>query len=449
MEGSEVHLLDYLRIVYKRKWIMLAIMMMAVALGAFRVYRATAVYQAVCTISIGDQKNTTIHGGQVIQYTDYWASEKNINTHLHIMLSEPVLEEVIKALNLGTPSSAPARPNALKGYYRIESVKDTNLIQIKTTHTNPKTAQKLANVMAASYRDFNITKRLESSENNVLWLKQEITDLRKKMEEADYNLYQYKQKSHILSLEKETKMQAEELSRLRSTHNETRIKRIEIEAKIKELERILKLKNKYVPSFLEGETLHTLNKNLVEGRLELAQLRKKYGPRHPKILAAQSAIASIQTLIDQNIKKAIKSLQSQHAVLLAKENTLEESITQYTQKAMDTEQKEVQYALLEKETQLNKELYDILVAKLKEINITEGLETPEITIVEEADLPRAPTSSRRNMSLAMSAILGLVFSLGLAFFLEYLDVGLSTREETEKFLELPVLGVIPHTQTRN
>jgi capsular polysaccharide biosynthesis protein len=89
------------------------------------------------------------------------------------------------------------------------------------------------------------------------------------------------------------------------------------------------------------------------------------------------------------------------------------------------------------------------VAKLKEMNITEGLETPEITVVEKAELPRAPISSRRNMNLVMSAIIGLVFAMGLAFFLEYLDVGLSTREEAEKFLELPVLGVIPQTQTRN
>ncbi len=449
MEGSEVHLLDYLRIVYKRKWLILAIMLMAMALGAFRVYRAVAIYQAVCTISVGDRQNTTIHGGQVVQYTDYWSSEKNINTHLQIMLSEPVLEEVSNSLNLGTPSNSPVGPEALRGYYRIESVKDTNLIRIKAIHTDPGTAQKLANVMATSYREFNIKKRLESSENSVLWLKKEITDLKKKMEEADYNLYQYKQKSHILSLEKETKMQAEELSQLRSTHNETRVKRIEIEAKIRELERILKLKNKYIPAFLEGDVFPTLSNNLVKARLELGQLQKKYGPRHPKIIAAQSNITSIQVQIDQNIKKAIKSLQSEHSVLLAKEQTLEATIKNYTQKAMDTEQKQVQYALLEKETLINKELYDILVAKLKEINITEGLETPEITVVETAEMPGTPMQSKRNMNLAMSAILGLVFSLGLAFFLEYLDVGLSTREEAEKYLDLPVLGVIPQTQTRN
>ncbi len=449
MEDSEVHLLDYLRVVYKRKWIIVAVMMIVMALGAFRVYRAVPIYEAVCTISIGDRQSTTIHGGQVVQYTDYWSSEKNVNTHRHIILSEPVLEDVIKTLNLDTPSSAPARPEGLKGYYRIESVKDTNLIRIKATHTDPETAQKLSNTLAMTYRDFNINKRLQSSENSVLWLKREISDLKKKMEEADYRLYQYKQKSHILSLEKETKMQAEELSELRSTHNQTHVKRIEVEAKIKELDRILSLKNKYIPAFLEGDVLATLNNNLVAAKLELAQLQKKYGPRHPKIIATQSNVASILAQINHNIRKAIKSLRSENSVLLAKEKTLAATIDNYTNKAMDTEQKQVQYALLEKETQLNKELYDILVAKLKEINITEGLETPEITIVEAAELPRAPTSSKRNMNLAMAAIIGLVLALGLTFFLEYLDVGLSTREETEKFLELPVLGVIPHTQTRN
>lgn len=449
MEESEVHLLDYLKVIYKRKWLILALMMTAMAVGAFHVYRAIPVFRAVCAIKIGDRTNTVIHSGQVIQYADHWSSEKNINTHIQIMMSDPVLEEVIKALNLSTPSNSPVQPQALKGYITITTVKDTNLIRIKATHPDPQMAQDLANTMATAYQDFTIQKRLNSSRNNVLWLKEEITELKQKMEEADYNLYQYKQKSHILSLEKETNMQAEELSQLRSAYNQTRVKRIEIEAQIKELRRIFRSKNQYVPSFLKGELLPTLNSQLVAAQLELAQLRKKYGPKHPKIIAAQSSIASIQAQIDRNIQKAIKSLRSEHAVLVAKEKTLEAAVKRYTQKAMDTEQKQIQYALLERETQLNKELYDILVAKLKEINITEGLESPEVTIIEAAELPKGPLSSKRNKNLAMSAIIGLVVSLGLAFFLEYLDVGLSTREEAEKYLDLPVLGVIPQTQTRS
>ena len=449
MEESEVHLLDYLKVIYRRKWLILAIMVMAMAVGTFHVYRAIPVYRAVCTIKIGDPINTVIHSGQVIQYTDHWSSEKNINTHIQIMKSDPVLQKVIKILNLGTPSNSPVQPKALKGYFTIEPVKDTNLIRIKATHPDAQMAQNLANSMTTAYQDFTIEKRTKSSRNNVVWLKEEIADLKQNMEEADYNLYQYKQKSHILSLEKETKMQAEELSQLRSAYNQTRVARLEVEAQIKELKRIFRTKNRYVPTFLEGDLLPALNNKLAEAKLGLAQRQKKYGPKHPRIIAAQSSVASIQAQIDQNIRKATKSLQSEHAVLTAKEKALDESIKRYTEKAMDTEQKQIQYALLERETQLNKELYDILVAKLKEINITEGLETPEVTIIEVAELPKGPLNSKRNKNLAMSVIVGLVFSLGLAFFLEYLDVGLSTREETEKYLELPVLGVIPQTRTTN
>ncbi len=449
MEESEVHLLDYAKVIYRRKWLILAVMMLAMAVGAFHVYRAIPVYQAVCTVNIGDRTSTAIHSGQVIQYTDHWSSEKNINTHIHIMLSDPVLEEVTESLKLTKSSNSLPKPQALKGYFTIEAVKDTNLIRIKATHPDPKMAQDLANTMATAYRNFTVQKRTDSSKNNVLWLKREITDLKQKMEEADYDLYQFKQKSHILSLEKQTRMQAEELSQLRSAHNETRVKRIGIEAQINELQRIIRSKNKYVPAFLEGAILPTLTNQLVESKLELSKLLKKYGPKHPKIIAAQSNINSIQTQINQNIGKAIRSLKSEHAVLVAKEKTLDASIKEYTQEAMDTEQKQVQYALLERETQLNKELYDILVAKLKEINITEGLETPEVTIIEAAELPTSPLNSKRNKNLYMSAIIGLIFSLGLAFFLEYLDVGLSTREDAEKYLNLPVLGVIPQTQTRS
>jgi succinoglycan biosynthesis transport protein ExoP len=449
MEEPEVHLLDYLKVIYNRKWLILSIMMIAMAVGGFQVYRATPVYRTVCTIRIGEQTNTIIHSGQVVQYTNPWSTEKSINTHIHVMVSDPVLEEVARSLHTKKQSNGPASPGSLKGFFTIDPLKDTNLIRIKATHADPNMAQDLANAMALTYQDFTLRKRMDASQNNVLWLKKEITDLKQKMEEADYNLYQYKQKSHLLSLQKETKMQAEELSQLRSTYNQTRVNRLEIEAKIDELNRIVGSKDKHIPAFLADELLPTLNSQLVETKLEYAQLRKKYGPKHPRMIAVRSTIDSIQTQINQNIRKAINSLQSEHAVLLAKEKALDGSIERYTKKAMDTEQKQIQYALLERETQLNKELYDILVAKLKEVNITEGLEKPEVTIVEKAELPRAPLGSDRNRTLAMAAVIGLVLSLGLAFFLEYLDVGLSTREEAEKYLDLPVLGVIPRTQTRS
>jgi uncharacterized protein involved in exopolysaccharide biosynthesis len=449
MEEPEVHLLDYLKVIYKRRWLVLSIMIVAMAVGGFQVYRATPVYRALCTIRIGDEMNTAIHSGQVIQYSNPWSTEKSINTHIHVMVSDPVLEEIARSLDTKRRPNATSDPGSLKGHFSIEPVKDTNLIQIKATHPDPRMAQDLANTMATTYQDFTAQKRMDASKNNVLWLKKEITDLKRNMEEADYKLYQYKQKSHILSLQKETKMQGDELSQLRSTFNQTRVNRLEIEAKIDELKRIVRSKKKYVPAFLDDELLPTLNNQLVETRLEWAQLSKKYGPKHPKIIAIRSAISSIQGQINQNIQKAIKSLKSEHAVLVAKENALNESIDRYTEKAMDTEQKQIQYALLERETQLNKELYDILVAKLKEINITDGLEQPEVTIVENAELPQAPLGSDRNRTLAMAAVIGLVLSLGVAFFLEYLDVGLSTREEAEKYLDLPVLGVIPRTQTGN
>jgi uncharacterized protein involved in exopolysaccharide biosynthesis len=449
MEEPEVHLLDYLKVVYRRKWLILALMLIAMALGAFHTYRAVPVYQASCTIRIEDQTSTVIRSGQVVQYTDYWSSEKNINTHLNIMLSEPVLERLIDSLTLRTSSSTQLLPAALKGFIKVDPVKDTNLIRVKATHPDAHTAQALANTMATAYRDFAIEKRAQSSQNNVMWLKKEIADLKSKMEEAYHNLYQYKKQSEILSLEKEAKMQAEELSQLRSAYNQTRVKRIEIAAQIEELKRIIGSKNKYIPAFLQGDILPALNNSQVQARLELAQLKKKYGPKHPKIIAAKAHIRSIQRQINQNIQKAIKGLQSEHAVLKAKEETLNDSIKRYTQDAMETEQKEIQYALLERETQLNKELYDVLVAKLKELNITEGLDQPEVTIVEMADLPKAPLNTRRNMNLIMSAVIGLLFSLGLAFFLDYLDIGITTREEAERFLGLPVLGVIPQTQTKH
>jgi len=115
----------------------------------------------------------------------------------------------------------------------------------------------------------------------------------------------------------------------------------------------------------------------------------------------------------------------------------------YKKKAIHFEGNQIQYALLDLEARSNRQLYDILVEKLKEINLIQNLQAEEVTIVEKAKLPSQPLQSRKELNLLIALLMGLSLGVGGAFFLEYLDMGLKTREEVDRYLKLPTLGVIP------
>ncbi|NIS63286.1 MAG: hypothetical protein GTO13_22140, partial [Proteobacteria bacterium] len=232
-------------------------------------------------------------------------------------------------------------------------------------------------------------------------------------------------------------------SEIRSDYNRIRVQRLELEAQIREIKQVLETKARYIPAFLDEELLHSLNGQLISSQLELTRLSKLYGPRHPKIIQAETYIQSLQGELNRSLQKAIKSRESKLRVLQTKEENLQASMNAYKKKAIQFEGNQIQYALLDLEARSNRQLYDILVEKLKEINLIQNLQAEEVTIVEKAKLPSQPLPSRKELNLMIALLMGLSLGVGGAFFLEYLDMGLKTREEVDRYLKLPTLGVIP------
>ncbi len=69
-----------------------------------------------------------------------------------------------------------------------------------------------------------------------------------------------------------------------------------------------------------------------------------------------------------------------------------------------------------------------------------------VRVIEAVEMPENPVSPNKVMNIAIAFLLGLMVSVGLVFLLEYLDNTYKTKEQLEKELELPVLGVIPNLE---
>jgi len=100
---------------------------------------------------------------------------------------------------------------------------------------------------------------------------------------------------------------------------------------------------------------------------------------------------------------------------------------------------------LQREVGLNKDLYTNLLRRLKEMDVTEQIsDQPEVRIIEFASLPMSPLPSPKKRGKAMSPAVALIIAVMVSFLLEYLDNTIKTIEDVETYLDMPVLGVIPH-----
>jgi uncharacterized protein involved in exopolysaccharide biosynthesis len=127
----------------------------------------------------------------------------------------------------------------------------------------------------------------------------------------------------------------------------------------------------------------------------------------------------------------------------AREAAMLGAVDQYKNEAQSLSKKEIQYGILKREADSNQQLYDVLLKRLKETSLTQGLDTNNVRLVEAAAAPRDPVRPQKLRNLALAVVLGLGLGVALAIVLDHLDDTVRTPEQVESTLEVPVLAVIP------
>ena len=122
---------------------------------------------------------------------------------------------------------------------------------------------------------------------------------------------------------------------------------------------------------------------------------------------------------------------------------LSKTIADFERDSLETSKKELQYSILERNVETNRKIYDNLLSRTKESNILGNAGVSNVRITEKATVPQVPVKPKKALNLILSIIFGLMTGVGISFLWEYLDLSLHTEEDVQRYLDLPVLSVIP------
>jgi uncharacterized protein involved in exopolysaccharide biosynthesis len=486
-EQSNIHIQDYLFLLKKRLWLIVACFVVVFSLAILYNAIQTPLYQAASTIEIHENKNrVSLPNQQPYSYNNYIDKQRVFETHFKVLKSYPVIGRVVERLqlkkaykqekekhrgiramlsdlnrfiqtlldrilaherteqesNVDVPTFDPV-VSAVQGSITISPVVDTNLANLICTHTDPALAVRIANTLAEVYKDYIDRKQVDMNRESFDWISKEIERLRKKLDISEDELHKYKEKSKIFSMETDKNIEAREISQTRSDYNATLARKNELQAQVRELENIIRQNKRHVPEFARSEILKNIGNKLVKAQLELNRLYKTYKHKHPLVIKAKAHIATLEEQFYRELTKITGGIKSQIQVLLSKEKTLTATLEKYREQAIRSTPKNIRFNRLHKETQANSELYNYLMKQLKSLDIREEIKEREVFIVERAKLPTNPIRPRKRMNIIMGVAVGLVLGVSLAFFIEYMDRSIKNVEEVERLLELPVLGIIP------
>ena len=188
-------------------------------------------------------------------------------------------------------------------------------------------------------------------------------------------------------------------------------------------------------------TIVKLQGNLADLSLERNMLELELTDRHPRLQAVDDRIRRLRSELRREVASQIGQLRS-------REEILNRQIAELFQKNREIPAVELTLQRMQREAKVNDDLLALLKTKHQEALIKEAERVDEVTIVRLAGEPTEPMGGEGTNSLFAGALIGLILGLVLAFLQETLDTSIGTIEDVKSYLDVPVLGIIPHVDPR-
>ena len=483
------HLLTYYYRLRKHRWLIVGTVFLTVFFSALFSLTMEPVFQSSSTIIIEEEQQESPLTGQRLAYENQFSQQLTFQTHFEMITSRPVLAKTLKNLGLKDESLKPGpvkkffssvksnlkavfsifggekeeaeeevasgneetllsfQIDALADKLSIGAVRGTRLLTITAEDNDPVVARNIANVLAETYILYDSEVRLASSQKMITWLNSQLYEMKSKVEEAERVFQEFKEKSGIFSLEGKKRISSQKMEELNTAYVKATAERQAVEAKIKELVKLVE-KNKgesvrSVPGFMQNPFLNDLIGKLSFAEIEFKKIQGVYKPKHPEYIKAASFVKELRTKVKDQFQKALDNLRAERSVALAQENATKRAIANTETESMVTNRKEVEYSILERDVQTNRELYNTLLSRMKEAKVTDEITSTNLRLVGPAALPTLPVRPKKAFNILVGLLVGLSMGVGMALLLEYFDQTVHNKEDAEQHFQIPVLAEIP------
>ena len=177
--------------------------------------------------------------------------------------------------------------------------------------------------------------------------------------------------------------------------------------------------------------------------MKYAEATTQFGSSYPKVMQLGNQLKQVEASIQAEDKRIASRVQNEYLSALQREKLLGAALDVQKQEANHLNESAIEYNLLKRDAESNRQLYEGLLQKLKEAGVSAGLRSSNIRIVDVARVPTSPSAPNIPRNIVLGLALGLFGGVGLAFVLESLDNTVRTPEEAQIISALPITGDHP------
>ena len=466
LSPREPHLYDYLLILRKHQWLVLSFLLTVVTIVAIATFRMKPVFVATARIQIDRENENFLPFQGTDPYAIVLDQENYIETQSKILTSETLALQTIRSVGLGghpdfseggKPSPAvttgslanqmrPPELGAFLGGLTVKRVPNSTLLDVTFESTDPRLAARVVNAHIENYIQHNFRSRYEATAQASSWLADQLNELKIRVEKSEDARIAYERENQIWTIDDKQSITSQRLGEINKELTDAQSDRMKKEA-LYQLAQSGSLDA--LPAVRDSGMLQEIYKKRNEAYTDYTAALNQYGPNFPRVQRLQTQLKEYDTLIEAEKKNVGTSVENEYRAARQRETLLLGALDQQKKEANQMAERLVQYNILKRDAEGNKSLYEGLLTKLKEANISKGLQSSNIRLVDPAMIPSYPSRPAKMRNIALAFLVGIVGGIGLALLREYMDNTVKTPDDVELLARLPSLAVVPAFTSSN
>lgn len=455
--------------VYRNRLLIAAVLALALAAGIASILLTTPTYRGVTTVQIDQQSAKVLETEDVEPDPSPQEAERFLQTQVDIVKSRALASQVAADLGLidnepflasmGDAAMDPEEPASTKREQVLELLennlsvtlpRNSRVVPIAFDSRDPAWAARIANSFAENFIEMNLARRFETSSYSRGFLQKQLASTKAKLEDSERALIDYARGAGLIDASAGASTVGDEtgprslttasLVQLNEAYSQARSLRVQRQQRWQQAQATPLMS---LPEVLDNPAIQELSQKRaeIEALYQQELQRRKHG--HPAVVQAQANIAELNRQITAIANNLRNSIRDQFLVALKQEQALAGNVNQLKGATLAEQDRSVRYNIIKREVDTNRELYDGLLQRYKEVGAQAGITSNNISVVDKAVPPGTPVSPRPLVNVSLAGLGGLALAFLLVFARERFDDSIRAPEDVDRKLNLPLLGVVP------
>lgn len=453
-QEGQLHFLDYWRVIRSRKEIVMAVILLVVVTGVSYTMTLPKIFMANARISVReDALDAQVFDREYVSpYNPFF-----LKTQYEIIQSRPILYKVLDNLNLqqvwsekNGEGGAIRREDAflmLARSIRVNQYRDTSLIDIQAFREDREEAARIANEVAQVYRDQRLNAKKAEVKRALDSLENELRKQQDIVAQGENELEEIRKNLGVTVYAKGITPDRTKIAQMEADLIQLKVEMIASKARLDQVEKLSgeELINS-LSYIINDQSLSAMRRQVVDTEVMLRTLLQNFGENHPQVQQVSAGLAEMKTKLTNQLEGVKTGLRADYEVTKARYEAMETELKAAKSTEIDVaREKLLPFEKKEREVTVLRDILNALRSRVAQQNIEQEVPRTPVEVVEPAEPPpdNRPVSPNLLLNVLLSIVLGVVAGVGLAYFIEYLDTSVKTVDDVERYLGLPVLGVIP------